>query len=151
LRKSPLWIREWAEVDKYTSRLKDGSQDNFCSNEIKTRLNNFIGTYGNIEDMRVVLGHCVQSSATIENVPHTTFSNLLEYTDVTKTYSIDEIYNGEADINNQNKIFGITMQCPKYNEEGRIKDFFIYHVDIGSSRAFDLPYTSITNNSDENK
>ena len=55
-------------------------------------------------------------------------------------------YIGPAILDNQDKIFGITMQCPKLNN-----DNFVYHIDIGSSRIFDISYNKINNIQDEIK
>jgi hypothetical protein len=67
-----------------------------------------------------------------------------------KTYSSQEYYTGYITDSNQDTIFGITMQCPK-PKIGLYTDFYIYQVDISSSRGFDLYeyYQKISNSETE--
>ena len=152
---SPLQLRNWASYDNYNSRIQTGIlQAIFCNQEVITTLENFLEKKGNIiNKMRVVIGHCVQSDFTIKSkqIPTTTFTHLKDNDRASKTYSIDDIYFGKSDINDQNKIFGITMQCPKMDKRNKVTDFFIYHIDVGSSRGFDKHNHLISDIPDENK
>jgi hypothetical protein len=69
---------------------------------------------------------------------------------ITKTYSGRSIYYGKSDETNQDKIFGITVQCKKPVKDG-LTDFYVYQVDIGSSRGFDNNFTNISSANDENR
>ena len=143
IKTSPLWRREWACPYNINSRIRKGIQENFCKQKIISKLKTFMMTTDMtiINNLRVVLGHCVQSDITInnDNLIGTTFTNLYSQSHVSDTYNGETIYIGDAKPEEKEKIFGITMQCQKPN----LKDFFIYHVDIGSSRGFDEPYSSI--------
>ena len=152
---SPLQFRNWAGISDYTYRIISGIQQDFCNQEVIGTLEMFLGTTGNIiNKMRVVIGHCVQSEFTIKSKKKNltiTFTHLKNYDRASKTYSIDKIYFGKSDIDDQNKIFGITMQCPKMDKTKKVTDFFIYHIDIGSSRGFDKYNHLISNIREENK
>jgi hypothetical protein len=61
----------------------------------------------------------------------------LSQDNISKTYSSLEYYTGQISDINQDTIFGITMQCPKPIQHNCYTDFYVYHVDISSSRGFD--------------
>ena len=164
------WLesRNWAYPSMVTTRNVYNTQDDFCNNTIKERLRKFLGTQ-NVDNYRVVLGHCIQSaydnsicelvinndtnildSNGVQNIipcHATTFNNVNSSDTTTITYDGTTIYsnnNIDADISagHINNIYGITMQCKKPIQAVPVAintpaDFFIYHVDIGSSRAFD--------------
>jgi len=163
---SPLQLRNWASFNDYNDRNTNTNkinrntnkiniqQEDFCNQEVITTLEDFFEKKGNIiNKIRVVIGHCVQSDFTIKStqIPTTTFTHLKDNDRASKTYSIDDIYFGKANFNDQNKIFGITMQCPKMDNKNKVKDFFIYHIDVGSSRGFDKHNHLISDIPDENK
>jgi hypothetical protein len=154
------WLdnRNWGSVQMITTRNHNGTTDMFCNDIIKKRLMEFMNT-PNIDNLRVVIGHCVQSSCTnqcklsidattpildingnlqFKECFNTTFDNKKAQDDVIIVYDGTSIYSGSSSPNNQDKIFGITMQCQK-NQQSALTpaDFFVYNIDIGSSRAFD--------------
>ena len=137
---SPLWLKEWSYDDalhkRYTGKART-SQTDFCENTIIPTIQRFLNLDINnpdidINNYRVVLGHCPQFYATAFNEISSTFDHLVGENDIVKIYDQQNLHTGRADVLDQNKIFGITMQCPKQGN-----DNFVYHVDIGSSRAFD--------------
>ena len=85
---------------------------------------------------------------------NTTFNNLIHRDHIIDVYNGETIYENRPanDFQNINNIFGITMQCKKPGVQlapvgaaaaaplPQPDDFFVYHVDIGSSRAFDEDY-----------
>ena len=145
LPESTVWKREWAYTPNINTRINDGTQNIYCLNTIQQRIREFLGL-GDITHIRVVLGHCVQHEATYFNEISSTFSNKISETPVSKTYNQRTIYNGLADLSNQDKIFGITMQCPKAN-----RDNYVYHIDSGSSRGFDQGYAHVRTIQTENQ
>jgi len=219
------WLenRLWSNPDMITSRIHDGTVDEFCTNDVKKRLQNFMGIE-DIDSLRVVLGHCIQSESihgqvdllndegelqpdqtwkTVSNISPTkvinirpgkvinkTFNNVFSKDDKTITYDGSSVFFGNNTFMNMNTIFGITMQCGKPyvrppqaivpqgasasvpqgasavvpllqgasavvppQQVPSTRDFFIYHVDIGSSRAFDLNgmYSLVNNVLTENQ
>jgi hypothetical protein len=143
---SPLWNRTWGYVEYYRQKSikRYLSLDSFCIDDVKNELITFLGVSENeIEDYRVVIGHCVQSSNGAQ--PSTTFANSKKNPDqITKTYDASKIYSGESIPTDPDKIFGITMGCDKSPKNG-LTDFYIYRVDVGSSREFDDSYDFIIN------
>ena len=157
------WLdnRNWGSTQMITTRNHNGTTDSYCNDVIKKRLMEFMNTQ-NIDNLRVVIGHCVQSSCTnqckisiddtmpikdifgniqVKECFNTTFSNKKSQDNVIITYDGTSIHSGVSVPNDQDKIFGITMQCQKQPVQQAAAvapaDFFVYMVDIGSSRAFD--------------
>jgi len=104
----------------------------FCTKTFLTNFSKFMGNY-NIEKLKLVVGHCPQYESTIWNKKNITMSKLHTSDSISLTYSNEELHKGQADNTDFGKIFGITMQCEKPNKN----DFYIYQIDIGSSRGFD--------------
>ena len=131
-----LWDREWAQHDKINTRINT-SDDKFCESNIKKDLRIFMGESEDINKLRVIVGHCVQSNSTLFDMKNTTFSHSESLDANTLTFSGRAIHDKKtADLSDPGKIFGITMQCPK-DKVGDYQDFFVYHIDVGSSRGFD--------------
>jgi hypothetical protein len=145
----PLWDREWAREDKIYERIISGKQIEYCDNTIKKEIEKFLGTR-DINNIRVILGHCPQYGSSTRNLNSITMVNKISSDQQSKTYSSEKIHVGKIDANNQDTIFGITMQCSKPKKNNKT-DFFVYHVDIGSSRGFDSKYSLIQNIQDENR
>lgn len=146
-KKSILLNRDWADNKKINERYMNCTQETFCIDTIQNRIKEFMRT-DDISKLRVVLGHCPQTDSSLFDKVNSTFSELLDETDVNKTYGSKEQYTGLADFTDQNKIFGITMQCPKQNY---MNDHYVYHIDATTSRSFDQNYDNIQNRYDENK
>ena len=115
---SELWSRDW-DVGKVIN----------CD-AVRTNITTFVTPLGETNDIRVIVGHCPQMNATNDNLVFNTFSTP-GYTDRIIEQFIPPIYRGTQNVN-RNMLAGITMDCPKL-----VNDFHIYHVDVGTSRAFD--------------
>ena len=120
---SPLWAREFGSPD---------SGESICK-KVKQLLQMFIGEEHDITDLRLIIGHCIQSRATMSNQSNRTFSKIdidasrrIEYLSAPAKTSIPDIKN--------DFIFGVTMGCPKHLNKN---DHHLYRVDIGASRGFD--------------
>jgi hypothetical protein len=155
---SPLWIRDFGEYSQINTRIDNNEE--FCNNvkKILTTIkgNNFF--HDDIKNIRIIIGHCVQSSSTLFNTNNTTFN----YINKTKSNNIKEVleskyekvindnkriiptkyadhdykYRGPADLEKR-IVFGITMECDNDFDPA---DNYIYKVDVGSSRGFDSLY-----------
>jgi hypothetical protein len=143
----PLQSRYWGDENIYNNYIqarKKGESSPYCYS-IKNSIWDFLlGKIDmrNIENYRVVIGHCVQSNASVFNEDfkeNTTFQNMETDDSVSKTYNITNAYTGVSNPSDQGKIFGITMGCEKMMN----KDYFVYRVDVGVSREFDIPYNYI--------
>lgn len=153
--KSPLWIREFGEYRRINARIDNNEK--FCNNVQKilttAKGDNFF--YDDIKTMRIIIGHCVQSSSTINNKNNITFN----YINKTKSNNIKEVLESKYEkVINDNKriiptkytdhdykyrgqvnlekriVFGITMECDNVFDPA---DNYIYKVDVGTSRGFD--------------
>jgi len=142
-----LWDREWSDYKLINNRY---NKNNEICESIKKDLINFMNS-NDIEKLRVVLGHCPQNSSSTKDLINTTMTFKMEQDDISKTYSSKEYYTGKITDSDQDTIFGITMQCPK----PKIKDytdFYVYHIDISSSRGFDkFNYYEIISSSSESE
>ena len=84
---SPLWIRDFGEYSLLNNRINNNEE--FC-NQVKKILimikgNNFF--YDDIKTLRIIIGHCVQSTSTVTNNNNITFS----YINKTKSNNIKEV------------------------------------------------------------
>jgi len=131
---SLLLNREWAKPDNINDRHIESLQEKLCNN-VRKDLINFMG-HTDIDNLRVILGHCPQNSSSTKNLINTTMTFKMEQDNCSKTYSSKKYYTGQITNSDQDTIFGITMQCPK-PKIGDYTDFYIYQVDISSSRGFD--------------
>jgi hypothetical protein len=138
---SILWNRNLGTPDGLSTRIKNGSNNEFCQDLVKL-FEIFSGDKTviteNPEDLKLVVGHCVQSDLSIWN--NTKLENGITYStyDLAKSDAITDVFNGEiyqgkSDFTDKGKIFGITMECGNH-ENNHNK---IYRVDIGSSRGYD--------------
>lgn len=146
----PLWDREWAGINNINYRNEKNIQLQMVE-RVKNDLINFIGN-NDIEKLRVIVGHCPQNSSSTKNLINTTMTHKISQDTFSKTYSSLDYYNGQITDTNQDTIFGITMQCPKLIQEDCHTDFYVYHVDISSSRGFDKLeyYNTIVQSSESN-
>ena len=124
--------------------------------KIKDNLKNFIVKTEpyNINDFRIIIGHCVQSFTHYYGLTNSTFTKIIK--DGNREILNDLVYTGHVNVDSKdNKIFGIAMECDKitldnpqpfvnpYEDDVEIdnslddNERFIYKVDIGTSRAFD--------------
>jgi hypothetical protein len=75
---SPLWNRLLGDNNKIEERIYNN--DIFCNNvkQLLTKIkgNNYFND--DIKTMRIIIGHCVQNSSTINNIQNTTFSYINE-------------------------------------------------------------------------
>lgn len=140
--------------DRYNN--KENVIQHIKCNEIKQNLSNFIvkGERYNVNDFRIIVGHCVQSVYNNKNnVKNSTFTKITN--DGVREIVNGTVYTGiKNSSSDDNMIFGISMECVKtddfnpfggdiilinddnvdeLNDDERI----IYKVDIGSSRGFD--------------
>ena len=114
----------------------------YCDN-IRRIIIRFLGiSPEEVNKYRVVIGHCPQNEVTYLNEYTTTFQNLSNQDDVSKTYNGVGPLTQKPNIRDQNTVNGITMGCQKPTVDG-LTDFFVYRVDIGSSREFDQTYEHI--------
>lgn len=147
--------------DNFFSRLNQTEQHQKCI-DIKDNLKNFIvPSELYIPTMfRIIVGHCVQSLRDRFNYINSTFSQIKK--DGVREIVSGQVITGKFDSTNQdNQIFGISMECDKktlddpkerldfeklssiYDKEDvQLQDVdeyerYIYKVDIGTSRAFD--------------
>ena len=115
--------------------------DEFCSDLLES-FKTFKGDgrviVENVEDLKLVIGHCTQYLASIRAESNETYSikNREREDDVMEVFGQD-IYSGQSvfDRNdNRSRIFGITMEClipsTKLNR--------VYRIDVGSSRGIDI-------------
>jgi hypothetical protein len=127
---------------------------NFCKNDITEYFNSFLSglksTKYTSADLKIVIGHCVQSDNTFFNSPATSLTTI-EYQDPIRQIltgpAKNSLYNSK-----DNLIFGITMECP-HNTDPNSTKYKIHKVDIGSSRMFDQKNAieNIKNIEDEKK
>ena len=144
-----LWNRDYGDATNINKRAIMMQTDSFCQNvvqDIKTFLDdpNLLDT--DINNIRVIIGHCVQSESTLTNkinttyITHTQNNNVVELTPpaITTTPYIAN-----------NHVFGITMECKNFDPDPTYK---IYKVDIGTSRAFDsfIDYQNSTDITQDN-
>jgi len=152
---SPLWTRYFGDEKNIEKRIYDN--DKFCNNVkqllIKIKGENFF--YDDIKTIRIIIGHCVQSSSTFNNLKNTTFNhinkeksnNIKEVLESKLEIIIDDKnriipnkyidydykYRGIADLKKR-IVFGITMECDNDYDPA---DNYIYKVDVGTTRGFD--------------
>jgi hypothetical protein len=155
----PLQLRDWSFPSFIDKRYQTGSQEDFCRNSVKNDFIKFMG-HEDVDKLRVVVGHCPQNPyvrkskdggpSKLEVLINTTMTHLMESDAISKTYSSQKYVTGIPDYKNQDTIFGITMQCPK-PKNGKYTDFYVYHIDVASSRDFDwqVYYDWITYNDSE--
>ena len=152
---SQLWIREFGADENIKIRanlnyanplLQNKSKtykeieydSKFCKNDITEYFNSFLSgsniTKYTSTDLKIVIGHCVQSDNTFFNSPATSLTTI-ESQDSIKQILTGPTNHGLYD-STKNLIFGITMECPHSIDPNSTK-YKIYKVDIGSSRMFD--------------
>lgn len=158
-RTSELWLREYGDYSEIHNRESDNTT--FC-NRVNTHFTTFItpqfseisGIY-NPAQLKIVIGHCVQSNSTFSSKINKTFTNVI-HQDTTKEILIGDILIGEILLGDtlpskgvfeyvnpeSNRIFGITMECKHGHNSDKV-----FRVDVGSSRAFDQPsaYNKVIN------
>ena len=129
-----LWNREYGNPVNINDRLTNNKGDTFCNTvlqDIKSFLNNPNLPDSDINNIRVIIGHCIQADSTMRNTPNITYQTQTNYGNVVElTPPAIATY---PDLVN-NHIFGITMECKNIDPDPTFK---IYKVDTGISRAFD--------------
>ena len=101
---SPLWIRDFGEYSLINNRINNNEE--FC-NQVKTILTMIKGNnyfYDDIKTIRIIIGHCVQSTSTISNNNNITFN----YINKKKSNNIKEVLEPKLEKvieNNNNKRF----------------------------------------------
>jgi hypothetical protein len=133
----PLWNRETAYDEHITSRITAGTEKDFCEGTLLPNLRTFLNQE-DVSNVKMIIGHCPQFYSTIfQNSINITGDHLFYETTVSEYYSSKTIHKGTADLSNNGRIFGITMQCIK-NPNVEFPESHIYHIDVGSSRGFDF-------------
>jgi hypothetical protein len=98
---SPLWIRDFGEYSLLNNRINNN--EGFC-NQVKTILTMIKGDnffYDDIKTLRIIIGHCVQSTSTITNNNNITFS----YINKTESNNIKEVLEPKLEEVNDDKRF----------------------------------------------
>ena len=176
-----LMDRDYGDPSNIATRLYRNEENIFCSTKVEADIMKFLDTE-NIDNIRVIIGHCPQTNTDCLSPDGTeipclnrTYKSIEREESNRIIYNNNEIYIGDGSnkrysegvyitsFRNRNTIFGITMSCPKYAPIGAaapaaaaavapVNDFYVYNIDVGSSRAFDnIPYIEINNISNENK
>jgi hypothetical protein len=148
---SELWLRKYGDSSAIHNR--ESNNRIFCET-VNQHFTTFItqqfreiSGIDNPEELKIVIGHCVQSNSTILSRINKTFTNVI-HQDTTKEILIGDILIGETLLGNtipskglfeyvnpeSNRIFGITMECKHGHNSDKV-----FRVDVGSSRAFDTP------------
>jgi len=130
--------REWGTYNIYPIIMEDPVELNKFYTDVKETIQFFLmlQKLDDIIKYRVVIGHCTQFDSSILNGFNTTFSNLFHEDEKSKTYNGSTYKLDKSTFDNQDFIFGITMEVPKEPVNDLI-DFYLYRVDVGSSREFD--------------
>ena len=91
---SPLWIRDYGEYTQINKRI-DNNQE-FCNNvqKILTTIKGNDFFHDDIKTIRIIIGHCIQSSSTILNKKNTTFN----YINKKKSNNIKEVLEPKLEI-----------------------------------------------------
>ncbi len=164
--KSPLWTRNLGDPSEMSNRLDksnelDKSNRLEKSNGLTKSNNNFCIDLVNLfkifkgdglvikedsNDLKLVIGHCVQSDLSIFQNELSYSNNSFEYGQTLGTIDLEKsdlqvdviggkIYTGKSIFNklDKSKVFGISMEC----ETGTDNLARLYRVDIGSSRGYD--------------
>lgn len=133
---SPLWIRDFGEYSLLNNRINNNEE--FC-NQVKTILtmikgNNFF--YDDIKTIRIIIGHCVQSSSTLTNNNNITFS----YINKTKSNNIKEVLEPKLEeINNNNNRF-IPKKLTLIDE---YKNDYLKLNDNDNNKHYDVKYRGV--------
>ena len=144
-----LWGRHYGmDILKDNSvRIDNNYDENINCKTVEYDLKTLMGEDINIDNYRVIVGHCIQAS----NKSGTTFTNIISSDEITETLG-EKFTTGEVSVS-ENRYFGITMEC-----KNRCNNHFkLYRVDVGSSRAQDQSLlnlnkmTEIKNLDDEKK
>jgi hypothetical protein len=150
---SPLLSRMRGNDELSSARAKlsfvddNRETDKFCNNLIssftKFASSNPEIIKENVNDLKLVIGHCTQHDiSTIEgfsgNGYNVTYDTKIGEDSVKEVFG-DNIFRGEVNFNDRGKIFGITMECqiPEQPQLSRL-----YRVDTGVSRDNDDPNVS---------
>ena len=148
---SSLWSRKRGSAEDFgglkgsntraSQRIKKklGESNRFCK-ELVDSFKKFMEDSNlpdnvDVDDLKLVIGHCTQNNISIYNDNNVTYDTLIS-SDNKKQVFGKSIYTGKPVFDrtdNRTKIFGITMECEKSNNLHRV-----YRVDIGMSRGFDL-------------
>ena len=133
---SQLWLREYGNLDDDKIRSTERQETKFCRDTVIEDFKSFLDQSGipNIypEDLKIVIGHCIQSNFTHNNNNARSYTNIIKQDHVIEILGPPSIYGNYS--SNPKLIFGITMECPNHDSDNSHK---IYKVDIGSSRGFD--------------
>ena len=158
--------------DNFYSKLNIVKHHQKCI-DVKINLEKFIIESENykVNDLRVIVGHCIQSGDERYNSINSTFSEIKK--EGIREIVYGDVITGKVDTtDNEPNVFGISMECDKktlddpvhleiekqkniniYGNDVKLSDNyidknerFIYKVDIGTSRAFDefVPHNKFT-------
>ena len=130
---SPLWIRDFGEYSLINNRINNNEE--FC-NQVKTILTMIKGNnyfYDDIKTIRIIIGHCVQSTSTISNKNNITFS----YINKKKSNNIKEVLEPKLEeIINNNKRF-IPTKLTLIDE---YKNDYLKLNDNDNDKLYDVKY-----------
>jgi hypothetical protein len=151
-----LWARNYGDDEFTDRRFYDRSQDpngpdQFCNNVI-VDITAFLVDHPNNtdlvkkinpDDIRIVIGHCPQNYSTSQfREPARALVSQLNRTFTTQRQIDDisvelikpaETFEASRQNVDDNKVFGISMECPNTSEPHHK----VYKVDVGTSRGFD--------------
>jgi len=141
---SMVWERRYGKIEDIDERITinkkhdlDLDEDDFEKLRHCTSIKNDLKKLTGLEDitnLRVFVGHCIQSLSTINNIQNTTFTRFNNVPAKPFIEIIEPPARSALSDPDTNFLFGITMECQKTPEN---INHYLYHVDIGSSRAFD--------------
>jgi len=132
--------RQYGYDEFINTRLQDPSNP-FCTQVIDDIKSFLIDHPNNInpakklnpDNIRIVIGHCIQSDSTAFDELNRTFITQRQIDDVSVELTKPaETFKGSRYVDN-NLVFGITMECPDISEPHHK----VYKVDVGTSRGFD--------------
>jgi hypothetical protein len=133
---SPLWIRDFGEYSLLNNRINNNEE--FC-NQVKKILTMIKGDnffYDDIKTIRIIIGHCVQSSSTLTNNNNITFS----YINKTKSNNIKEVLEPKLEEVNNNRL--IPKKLTLIDE---YKNDYLKLNDNDNNKYYDVKYRGAVN------
>lgn len=110
--------------------------ENLCENTLKS--NNDTKDRHCSKELKIVVGHCIQSDVGNTNVKNTTYGNLIEYDEfiekLGKPVVVGSTNKLPDEINEGGILFGITMECDRPDVDNPA----LYRIDHSPSRCFDF-------------
>lgn len=144
---SMVWTKKYGKIEDINKRIIQNSEKITYCTDIVENLKVLTGL-SDITNLKLFVGHCIQSLSSITNSQNTTFTKFNN--DPTKQFVEIIEPPAQSGLSNPdtNFLFGITMECEKTPESN---NHYVYHVDIGASRSFDNDSYSMPNNKRDEK